>query len=117
MIDPIGFAFEHYDAFGRWRDQENGIPVDVTGTIVGTKAGDVPINGLPGLTSYLTTSDDTGACLVRYLSYYAFGSASWTDDSCTYDAVSTEAARDQFKLRSVLMGIVHAPRFTRRVGP
>jgi hypothetical protein len=28
VIDPVGFAFEHYDAVGRWRDREEGHPVD-----------------------------------------------------------------------------------------
>lgn len=117
LMDPIGFTFEHYDAFGRWRDQENGVAVNVKGTIYGTKQGDVPVDGVAGLTSHLATSDATNSCLVRYWSYYAYGSASWSGDACTYDAISTEAARDQFKLKSVLMGIVHAPRFTRRLAP
>jgi hypothetical protein len=24
MINPLGFAFEHYDGLGQWRDTENG---------------------------------------------------------------------------------------------
>lgn len=28
MINPAGFAFEHYDALGRWRDIDNGLPVN-----------------------------------------------------------------------------------------
>jgi hypothetical protein len=28
LINPLGFAFEHYDAIGRWRDQDNGSPVN-----------------------------------------------------------------------------------------
>jgi hypothetical protein len=118
MMDPIGFAFEHYDAFGRWRDQENGTPVDVKGTIYAAKPGtDVPIDGLGGLSSYLAASDEANRCLVRYWAYYAFGSASWNADACTYDAIAAEAGRDQNKLKSVLMGIVHAPRFTQRIKP
>jgi hypothetical protein len=27
-INPLGFAFEHYDAIGMWRDLDNGAPVD-----------------------------------------------------------------------------------------
>ena len=27
-INPIGFAFEHYDAIGQWRDTDNNTPVD-----------------------------------------------------------------------------------------
>ncbi len=32
MINPIGFAFEHYDALGRWRDTDKGLPVDAKDT-------------------------------------------------------------------------------------
>ncbi len=32
-IDPIGFGLENFDAIGRWRDTENGQPVDATGTL------------------------------------------------------------------------------------
>ncbi len=31
LIDPVGFALENFDAVGRWRDIENGAPVDATG--------------------------------------------------------------------------------------
>lgn len=31
-IDPFGFAFENFDGLGRERTQDNGLPVDTTGT-------------------------------------------------------------------------------------
>ena len=34
FLDPMGFAFENYDAIGRWRDQEKNHPIDATGTLV-----------------------------------------------------------------------------------
>lgn len=34
-LDPLGLAFEHFDAIGRWRDEENGRPVDATGNLPG----------------------------------------------------------------------------------
>ncbi|MFN0078080.1 MAG: DUF1592 domain-containing protein [Prosthecobacter sp.] len=33
-LDPMGFAFENYDAIGRWRDQEKKQPIDAAGTLV-----------------------------------------------------------------------------------
>ncbi len=32
-IDPIGFGLENFDAIGRWRDSDNGQPIDATGTL------------------------------------------------------------------------------------
>jgi hypothetical protein len=41
-IDPLGFAFEHFDGIGRWREQDNGHPVDATGTFAMSE-GDEPL--------------------------------------------------------------------------
>ena len=32
-INPPGFAFEHYDALGQWRAEDNGLPVDASGEL------------------------------------------------------------------------------------
>src|SRR5436305_542439 len=32
-MDPIGFAFENYDAVGAWRDKDGGFPVDPSGML------------------------------------------------------------------------------------
>ncbi|MFD2255963.1 DUF1592 domain-containing protein [Luteolibacter algae] len=34
LMDPIGFGLENYDVVGRWRDQDRGMPLDVTGKLV-----------------------------------------------------------------------------------
>jgi hypothetical protein len=115
LMDPVGFGFEHYDGFGRHRDQDNGFPVDATGTILGMNGeADVSFNGLTDMESQLVASPDVQRCLVRYWSYFAYGSASWPEDACTYQAVSNDAAGGQSGLRAVLLGIIHAPHFTRR---
>ncbi len=120
IMDPIGVAFEHYDSFGNYRTTENGETIDATGTIysAGTTGSDVNVDGLSGalgVQTYLATSDDVKACTVRYWSYYAFGTASWAQDGCTYDAIRTEAAAKSYSLKSILTAILHSPRFTSRV--
>ena len=32
-LNPVGFAFEHYDSMGGWRDTDNGSPVDASGHV------------------------------------------------------------------------------------
>jgi hypothetical protein len=34
-LDPIGLAFENFDAIGRWRVEEGGKPIDASGTLPG----------------------------------------------------------------------------------
>ena len=47
-------------------------------------------------------------CMQRYWTYYTYGSSTWAQDACTYDAIYNEAKTNNFTLKSVLMAIVHA---------
>ncbi|WP_438017347.1 DUF1592 domain-containing protein [Sorangium sp. So ce315] len=116
--DKMGFGFENYDTFGRWRNNENGLPLNTTGTVVEPPTGpDFDFNGVTELADYLAASEDVKACMVRYWSYYAFGST-WEQDGCTYEKVQEEAAAEDFRLKSVWLALTRTPHFTRRVqGP
>lgn len=118
-MDQIGFAFEHYDAFGRRRDKEGTYPIDATGTILRGRDADAEtavdgLSGSKGLATALASNDAIKHCLVRTWSYFAFGAASWADDGCTYDAIEKEAGSGQYALKKVLYAIIHSPRFTAR---
>jgi hypothetical protein len=114
-IDPVGFALEHYDAFGRYRDQENGKPIDATGSLSGMPEGDIPLDGAESLIDYLSKSAAVRSCLVRYWSYYAYGRDQWEQKQCNHDAIRREAGKQNYTLKAILTGISHAPHFTRRV--
>ena len=40
FMDPIGLAFENFDAIGVWRTDENGLPIDPSGQIDGVSFRD-----------------------------------------------------------------------------
>jgi hypothetical protein len=117
LMDPIGYGFEHYDAFGRRREQENGRAIDASGAIVRPEGGEVAFTGVSGLSDYLVNQagDAVHACLVRHLSYFAFGSAGWDQDRCTYDSITEHARQDGFALRSVVKALVKTTHFSQRV--
>jgi hypothetical protein len=119
LMDWIGFAFESYDGWGRHRTTDNGLPVVNTGTIYKDPENmDDSIAGLSGtgsLAAYLAQSDDVTRCMMRYWSYFSFGSSGWSQDACTYSAIYQEAQQSGFALKSVLMAILHTPTFTTRV--
>jgi hypothetical protein len=112
MMDPIGYAFENYDLVGRYRTTENGVPVDTSGVINGR---DVSFKGLAELTDYLSKDDGVRQCMVRFMSYFAYGASGWADDGCTSDAITAEASASNWSIRGVLTAITHAPHFTSRV--
>ena len=119
FMDWIGFAFENYDGWGRHRTTENGLPIDSSGTVYSDPVGASPnVNGLTGtngLASYLAASDAVKKCMQRYWAYFAYGSSSWSQDACTYDAIYQEASSNSFSLKGTLMAIIHAKNFTQRV--
>jgi hypothetical protein len=119
QMDWIGFAFENYDGFGRYRTSENGMPVVDTATVFADPQNrNVNVTGVSGpgsLSEYLAGSDDVNHCMLRYWTYYAYGSSSWAQDGCTYDAIYGETQRGSFGLKSALMALLHAPNFTTRV--
>jgi hypothetical protein len=107
-IDPIGFAFEQFDAFGRKRDQDNGVAIDATGWLSGIDEV-VPLDGLDSLSSYLSTSEQVTQCLTRFMSYVAYGL-----DRCSESAINTELAASNGSVKSIVMAVIHAPHFTTR---
>jgi hypothetical protein len=123
LMDPIGFTFENYDAFGQFRDTEAGKPVDSTGgvpLIIGGNLTTVPVDGPAGLADYLSQSEQVRACLANNLSYYAYGIANavkWPNSVkvCNDHAVRQVARDSDNTLRSVLTGILRAPHFISRV--
>ncbi len=43
VMDPIGFALENFDAVGQWRTQDDGTPIDPSGTLYNGTKVDGPV--------------------------------------------------------------------------
>ena len=67
------------------------------------------------MNDYLATNTEVRQCMVRFMSYFAYGAAGWNDDGCTLNAITAEADKANWTIRSVLTAITHAPHFTTRV--
>jgi hypothetical protein len=117
MMDPIGYTFENYDGFGKFRDTEVGKPIDSSGALLMVPENvEVPLDGVASLVSYMGQLEDVRACMVRFMSYYAYGRDEWENKVCNDHAIRGEARAAGNSLKSMLMGVLHAPSFTRR-GP
>src|SRR5262249_17480169 len=66
MMDPIGLAFENYDAIGAYRTEDQGIPIDATGQIVGgTDVLAGTFDGVIELSSKLGSSRQVSDCVAN----------------------------------------------------
>jgi hypothetical protein len=70
VINPLGFTLEHFDAVGRYRERENGQPVDSSGTYE-TRTGDkVTFTGARDLAKFLAGSEEVHAAFTEHLFQY-----------------------------------------------
>jgi uncharacterized protein DUF1588/uncharacterized protein DUF1592/uncharacterized protein DUF1595/uncharacterized protein DUF1587/uncharacterized protein DUF1585 len=81
MIDPIGFGLEMMDALGRYRETENGLPVDSSGSLFETDV-DGAFRGPAELSEKLLESAEVRACVVRQLFRFVEGRDATPADGC-----------------------------------
>jgi mono/diheme cytochrome c family protein len=112
VIDPPGFALEHFDAIGGWRTtDEAGRPVDAKGTTVG---GD-DIEGLSGLRAYLLEPRDRfPRTVTEKLLAYALGRRLDYYDRPTVRKIVRDAAATDYRWSSLILGVVKSPAFLMR---
>lgn len=70
MINPLGFALEHYDAVGRYREQEKGRPIDASGSYQAMGGREVRFSGARELGEFLARSEETQSAFVEHLFHY-----------------------------------------------
>ncbi len=87
LIDPIGFAFEHFDAVGRWRDVENGRPIRSDGAVTGTLDLDGQLDGAADLGRALADSEHAHRCVSLQFFRFAFGRGESEADACAIDGM------------------------------
>lgn len=68
VTDPMGLAFEKFDGSGRFRETENGAPIDISGALDGKKFQD-----LDGLALAFHDHPSLPNCLVKRMYAYATG--------------------------------------------
>jgi hypothetical protein len=108
VMDPIGFSLENFDAVGRWRAKDGDSTIDVSGQLAdGTK-----IDGPAALRQALLSHPDQFVqTMAGKLLTYALGRGIQYYDMPTVRAIVRDAARDDYKFSSIVMGIVKSTPF------
>jgi hypothetical protein len=112
LMDPIGFALERFDAVGKFREfDENFEPIDSSGIYAdGTR-----IDGLAGLRQVLVNhSDQFLVNVTKTLLTYALGRGVEYYDTPAVRAILRDAAPQDYRLSSIILGIVKSTPFQMR---
>ena len=113
QMDPLGFAFEGYDATGAFRSMDGPHAVDAHGSLAGTDV-DGDFNDALGLVSRLATSKDVTACVATQWFRYANGRTEGARDACALSSLQQAFAGSQYDMRSLPLAIVLSDTFRYR---
>jgi hypothetical protein len=111
LIDPIGFAFENFDAIGRWRDKYgNGADVDSQGEIVEAGDAEGKVSGVAELGKKLAQSDFVNRCMSSQFYQFAMGRDLNSNDACALDWMAYNLSKKgSGNFRKALTALVTTP--------
>ena len=111
-MDPLGLAMENFDAVGQWRTRsDSGELLDVSATFQdGTK-----FEGIGGLRELLLQRPDAFVIgVAEKLFTYGTGRTTAYDDAPTIRAIVREAARNNYRFSTLLLGVINSVPFQMR---
>ena len=109
MFEPLGLAMENFDPVGEWRTIEVGTPIDSLGIVTdGTR-----VEGIKGLRDLAVRKREMFVEVVtKNLLTYATGRGLDYHDMPLVRSLVHNAAKDNYKFSSLIMGVVQSPAFT-----
>jgi hypothetical protein len=112
-MDPLGFAFEQFDAIGAFRTTDGDAPIDVSGTLPGGKT----FNGPAELRAILKErKEEFARCLTEKLLTFALGRGLEFSDRRAVDKIMTALAADDYKFSTLCVEIARSDPFRKRRG-
>jgi hypothetical protein len=113
-MDPWGFALENYDAIGKWRAEDNSVPVDAMGQFNGQE----PFVGPEGLkNALLDRKQEFIRSFAKNLLIYALGRGVSGIDECTIRSIVKSGLENEDRLLPMVQSIVQSVPFRFRVNP
>ena len=114
VMDPLGFALENFNAVGQYRvnDPDTQTPIEATGQLPDGTA----INGPEDLRKALVNRPDRQflQALTENLMTNALGRSLDYHDMPTVRRIVREAAADNYRFKSILLGVVSSDAFRKR---
>jgi hypothetical protein len=111
FMDPIGLALDNFDVTGRWRERENGTPLDTRGDFYDGTPVKTPTELNAALLKRPTPLVRTFA---ENLMAYALGRRVEYFDQPAIRTMTKAAEANQFKMSSFILGVIKSDAFQMR---
>jgi mono/diheme cytochrome c family protein len=112
-IDPLGFPLEHYDVLGRWRETDEGRPIDAAGVLPDGARFDGPDQMKAVL---MERKELLLRNLASKMLAYALGRGLILEDTCTVDRIVEALAKENYAAQTLIREIVLSVPFRYRAG-
>ena len=112
LMDPIGFAFENFDAMGRYREQENGQDIDASGEVfggTGSLAGE--FYGVRELAQKLADSELVQDCVSTQWFRFAAGRNEAPGDECSLSTLQSSFSESGGDLVELVVAMTQTDAF------
>ncbi len=106
-MDPIGFAFENFDAIGAWRDDDGSFPIDASGELPDGRR----FNGPKELIAILKTEETFLRTVVEKMLTFALGRGLEYYDKCATDEILAALSEGGFRFSALVTAIVMSDPF------
>jgi len=117
LMDPIGYGLENFDAIGKYRDTDNGKPVDATGQINGDTDIDGPFNGPIELGQRLGQSPTAHDCFVQNWLEYALAKSLDGGLKGSTKRVAADFLAGKGSVKDLMVNLISADDFVTRIKP
>ncbi len=108
LVNPLGFPFEKYDAIGRVRSEDNGKPVDTSGSYQ-TRAGTlVKFKDAGELAEFLATSEESQSAFAEKLFQHMTKQPVRAYGAKTLPNLQDSFKKDNYNIRSLMVSIMMA---------
>jgi len=114
LINPIGFAFENYDALGRWQDTDNGLPVDAAARYEFESGVFRGYANAVELATIIAAESATHRCYTGHWLEYLYGRQRQPVDDAIVARVAEQSLGGSVSVRDVIVELVTSGPFLSR---
>lgn len=101
LMDPMGLPLENFDAIGRYRTTESGLPIDPSGDVAG-----VPVANARAMGEVMAQNKAMAACMVRRFRAYAMGHDERDVDGAVVNDLISSFETSGYQLRDLVVATV-----------
>lgn len=114
FVNPPGFAFEHYDALGQWRSEENMVPIDSASQFTGRYGTEFVFTDAIDMIDQIVASEEGPRCYLTQWFRYGFARGEQPIDKCTLDELHETLVGEGYNIQELLVAMTKTTAFRYR---